>query len=510
MAYITGIDRTQQVLFPEALDDYVGPENPVRFIDAFVASLDLAALGVARAVPNALGRPAYDPGDLLRLYIYGYLNRLRSSRRLEREAQRNVELMWLLRRLCPDFKTIADFRRENVVALKRVCREFTLLCKRLDLFGGELIAIDGSKFRAANSRQRNVTTKDLAKRLQRLDAQIAEYLAALEASDRAEPEATASGPDSSDAPDGGGSGGGGSGGGGSLAEKIEKIARLRERQATYTALKADMEATGETQRSLTDPESRLMKVGMGLQVCYNVQTAVDAKHKLIVANAVTNDITDYAWLSSMATTANEVLAAPALEAVADRGYYKAPEIAACLDAGITPTVPRPETSSSAQHGLFTKADFTYDAARDEYQCPAGERLTYCSASVDRTGITQRKYGTSACGQCQLRAQCTRSKRRRIFRWEREELLDTMATRLAERPELRTLRQHLSEHPFGTMKRGWDQGYFLMRGLKKVSGEFSLTVLAYNLMRAISILGVPHLLEAVSGWSMSSDFAGAAA
>lgn len=504
MAYIAGVDRSQPVLFPEALDDYVGPENPVRFIDAFVASLDLADLGVARATPNALGRPAYDPGDLLRLYIYGYLNRLRTSRRLEREAQRNVELMWLLRRLRPDFKTIADFRRENAVALKRVCREFTLLCKRLDLFGGELIAIDGSKFRAANSRQRNVTTKDLAKRLQRLDAQIAEYLAALEASDRAEPEATAPGPDSSDTP-----GRGGSGRGGSLAEKI---ALLRERQASYTALKADMDAKSETQRSLTDPESRLMKVGLGLQVCYNVQTAVDAKHKLIVAHAVTNDTTDYAWLSAMATTANEVLAAPALAAVADRGYYKAPEIAACLDAGITPTVPRPETSSSARHGLFTKADFTYDAARDEYQCPAGERLTYRSSLVDRTGITQRSYGTSACGRCLLRAQCTRSARapRRIFRWEHEALLDTMATRLAERPELRTLRQQLAEHPFGTMKRGWDQGYFLMCGLEQVRGEFSLTVLAYNLRRAISILGVPRLLQALSRWSLSSEFAGATA
>ena len=240
-----------------------------------------------------------------------------------------------------------------------------------------------------------------------------------------------------------------------------------------------------------------MKVGLGVQACYNVQTAVDAKHKLIVAHDVTNDATDHAWLSPMAMAANAVLDAPALHVIADRGYYKAPEIAACLDAGITPTVPRPATSSSGPHGLFTKADFTYDAARDEYQCPAGERLTRRGSVVDRTGITQHHYATSACGRCVLRAQCTRSRQgpRRILRWEREGLLDAMATRLAAQPDLRTRRQQLSEHPYGTVKRGWDQGYFLMRGLVKVRGELSLTVLAYNLRRAINILGIRRLLQA---------------
>jgi transposase len=509
MAYIAGVDRSQQVMFPEALDDYVGPENPVRFIDAFVASLDLADLGVARAVPNEMGRPAYDPGDLLRLYVYGYLNRIRTSRRLEREAQRNVELMWLLRRLAPDFKTIADFRRENAAALKRVCREFTLLCKRLDLFGGEIVAIDGSKFRAVNGRQQNVTAKELEKQLHRLDGRIAEYLAALEAGDRADAEATppgAGGDGPGDTSSGGGSGGSG---GGSLAEKI---ALLRRRKEAYTALKADMDAKGDTQRSLTDPESRLMKVGTGVQVCYNVQTAVDAKHKLIVAHEVTNDVTDHAWLSPMARAANEVLESQSLHAIADRGYYKAPEITACLESGITPTVPRPETSSSASQGLFTKADFTYDAARDEYECPAGNRLTYRASTVDRTGIMQRRYATAACGMCGFRAQCTRAKRggRYILRWEGEELLEAMAKRLAERPELRTRRQELAEHPYGTMKRGMDQGYFLTRGLENVRGEMSLTVLVYNLRRAINILGVRKLLDAMSGRLLSPQFVAAAA
>lgn len=494
MAYIAGVDRSQQVLFPEALDDYVGPEHPVRFIDAFVASLDLAALGVQRATPNAVGRPAYDPGDLLRLYVYGYLHRIRTSRRLEQEAQRNVELMWLLRRLRPDFKTIADFRRDNAAALTQVCREFTLLCKRLELFGGELVAIDGSKFRAVNGRQQNVTAKEVAKRLERLDAQIAEYLTALAAADRAEGTAAPR-----DGGDGEGSAGtGGTGGGGSMAEKIAQLAQLTERHATYTTLQADMAAAGETQRSLTDPDSRLMKVGMGVQVCYNVQTVVDAKHKLIVAHEVTNDPADFAWLAPLAIAAQAVLAAPALTALGDRGYHNAPQIGDCVDAGITPMVPRPQTSSSAAAGLFTKADFTYDVATDTYQCPAGETLAYRSSTVDRAGTTQRRYSTAACRRCGMRAQCTRNKekRRSILRWEREALLEAMVERLAARPELRGLRQQLSEHPFGTMKRSMDQGYFLMRGLTKVRGEFSLTVLAYNVKRVLTILGVPRLLDAL--------------
>ena len=478
MSYVAGVERTQQVLFPESLDDYVGAENPVRFLDAFVASLDLARLGVQRATPEALGRPPYDPGDLLRLYLYGYLHRLRSSRKLEQETHRNVELMWLLRRLTPDHKTIADFRRDNPAALKAVCREFTLLCKQLGLFGGELVAIDGSKFRAVNSKHRNVTPREIERRLRRTEVHIAEYLTALETADRAE----AGTPASTEA-----------------VGLAEKIAELRERQATYTALQAEMHAAGETQRSLTDPDSRLMKAGMGVAVCYNAQIAVDEKHKLIVTQAVTNDPTDRDWLSPMATAANEVLETRDLQALTDRGYYNGPEIATCVKAGIMPVVPRPETSGNAKHGLFTKADFNYDAARDEYRCPAGERLTYRGAYVDRTGSRQRRYETRACGGCALRAQCTRGTGpRRIIRWEKEALLDAMSQRLKDHPDLRGQRQLLVEHPFGTMKRGMDQGYFLMRGLVKVGGEFSLTVLAYNLKRVIKIVGVPQLLAAMRG------------
>ena len=474
MGYIEGVAREQQVLFPEVLDEYVTAENPVRFIDAFVASLDLTALGFQRATAAATGRPAYDPGDLLRLYIYGYLYRLRSSRKLEQETHRNLELLWLLRKLTPDFKTLADFRRDNPQALKAVCREFTLLCKRLDLFAGELVAIDGSKFRAVNSRSRNFTRAGLERLLRGIEVRVAEYLSGLDTQDQAET--------STPTP--------------SAAALQQKIDALRVRQGEYAALLAQLEASGETQISLTDPESRSMKVRGGVDVCYNVQTAVDAKHKLIVAQDVTNAATDRDCLSPMANAANAVLGSAHLQVIADRGYYNGPEIVACQDLGITPTVPRPITSANAKHGLFTKDDFTYQAAPDTYRCPAGETLTYRFSTVEQ-GRGMRYYGTSACGRCGLKARCTRNKgSRRITRWVDEGVLDAMEQRLKEHPELRTRRTAIVEHPFGTMKRWMDQGYFLMRGLVKTRTEFSLTVLAYNLKRVINLVGVPRMIAAL--------------
>jgi transposase len=474
MGYIEGVNRGQQVLFPEVLDDYVGAENPVRFIDAFVASLDLAALGVQRPTPPETGRPAYDPRDLLCLYIYGYLSRLRSSRKLEQETHRNVELMWLLRKLTPDFKTIADFRRDNTPALKAVCREFTLLCRRLDLFGGELVAIDGSKFKAVNSKARHFTRAELERLRDGIEARITEYLGRLDTEDEAE-----TGPPPN------------------AAELQQKIETLRARQIGYAALLGQLEARGDTQISLTDPESRSMKVGGRLDVCYNVQTAVDDKNRLIVAHDVTNDATDRDWLSPLATAAQDVLGATPLQALADRGYYNGPEIAACLEAGITPTVPRPLTSANAKHGLFTKDDFAYDAAQDAYQCPAGERLTYRFSTVEQ-GRGMRDYSTAACGRCALKARCTRNKQsRRITRWVNEGVLDAMEQRLKNDPTLRTRRKAIVEHPFGTMKRWMDQGYFLMRGLAHVRAEFSLTVLAYNLRRVINLVGVSRMIAAIA-------------
>jgi transposase len=475
MAYIAGADRTQAVLLPEVLDDYVGADNPVRFLEAFVAQLDLAALGFQRAVPAETGRPGYDPGDLLRLYLYGYLHRIRSSRRLEQETHRNVELLWLLRRLTPDFKTIADFRRDHPAALQGVGREFVLLCRRLDLFGGELLAIDGSKFRAVNARDRSYTPARLATLQRDIDRTIARYLRELERHD--ETETGSEGP--------------------SAAAPREKIAGLEQRRAGYEALGQALAASGETAVSLTDPDSRPMLSGGRIEVCYNVQTAVDAKHKLIVAEEVTNAAGDRDQLSPMATAAQEVLGGATPVVVADRGYYHGTQIKACLDSGLTPLVPRPLTSANEARGLFTKDDFAYDPGADVYRCPAGALLTYRSTTVE-SDRTIKNYRTSACGRCALRPRCTRNKDgRKITRWVDEHLLEDMARRLRRTPEIFARRKALSEHPFGTMKRGMDQGYFLLKGLRKVRGEFSLTALAYNLKRVLNIVGVPQLLAVLA-------------
>jgi transposase len=477
VAHIPGADRSQAVLLPEVLDDYVRPDNPVRFLDAFVAHLDLAALGYQRAVPAETGRPGYDPGDLLRLYLYGYLHRIRSSRRLEQETHRNVELMWLLRRLTPDFKTIADFRRDHPEALKRVGREFLVLCRQLELFGGELLAIDGSKFRAVNARDKSYTPARLATLQRDIDRTIMRYLKELERQDAA--EVGTEGPS------------------GAPHALQEKIAALQQRQAEYAAHQQELAASGETARALTDPDSRPMMSGGRIEVCYNVQTAVDAKHKLIVAETVTNAAGDRDQLSPMATAAQEMLGGATPVVVADQGYYHGAEIKTCLDAGLTPLVPRPLTSANEARGLFTKDDFAYDPVADAYRCPAGETLTYRTTTLE-LGRTIKNYRTSACGRCALRPRCTRNQDgRKITRWVDEHLLEAMAQRLGRDRALFAQRKALSEHPFGTMKRGMDQGYFLLKGLRKVRGEFSLTTLAYNLKRVLHLVGVPRLLDALA-------------
>ena len=445
MAHIAGSDRTQAVLLPEVLDDYVTADNPVRFLDAFVAQLDLAALGFQRVVPAETGRPGYDPGDLLRLYLYGYLHRIRSSRRLEQETHRNIELMWLLRRLTPDFKTIADFRRDHPAALKGVSREFILLCRRLELFGGELLAIDGSKFRAVNARDRSYTPARLATLQRDIDRTIARYLRELERQDQA--EAGTEGPS---------------------AEGLrEKIATLQQRQARYEALQQELAASGETTRSLTDADSRPMMSGGRIEVCYNVQTAVDAKHKLIVAADVTNAAGDRDQLSPMVAATQEVLPGATPVVVADQGYYHGAEIKRCVEAGAIPLVPRPLTSANEARGLFTKDDFVYDPAADAYRCPAGETLTYRTTTLE-LGRLIKNYRTSGCGRCALKPRCTRNRDgRKITRWVDEHLMEDMEARLRRDRALFARRKELAEHPFGTMKRGMDQGYFLLKGLRKV-------------------------------------------
>ena len=476
MDHIQGTDRDQPTLFPEALDDYIAQDNPVRFIDAFVDSLDLQGLGFTHALPAETGRPPYHPGTLLKLYVYGYLNRIRSSRLLEKEAGRNLELVWLLGKLTPDFKTIADFRKDNRKAIRQVCRAFVLLCRDQGLFGGELVAIDGSKFKASNNRARNVTQRQLKRQLKDLDQKIDTYLHDLDERDEAEPDAPKL----------------------SAQELREKIEALKARRGKLLELSQEMEDAGQTQISLTDPDSRSMPAGGGqvTDVCYNVQVAVDEKHKLIVDHEVTNEPTDRYLLHPMALRAQEVLGVDHLEVVADMGYSNGQQVKACLESGITPYLPQANTSANSALGLFGKQDFHYDAAQDCYRCPAGEMLTF-RFQTREAGRDIRTYTTSACALCRLKHRCTRARdNRRITRWVDEAILEAMAERVRAHPEKVKLRKCLVEHPFGTIKRHWNQGFFLTRGLTKVKAEMSLTVLAYNIQRVVKILGVPRMIEAL--------------
>jgi transposase len=475
MGYISGESRNQIYLLPESVDDYIGEDNPVRFLDAFVDKLELGELGFQHAVPAEVGRPAYDPGDLLRLYLYGYLNRIRSSRRLEKEAARNLEVMWLIRKLRPDFKTIADFRKDNSGAIKRVCREFTLLCQQLDLFGGELVAIDGSKFQAVNSKGRNFSARKLKQVIEEIDAKIEAYLKQLDQRDVEEARVAVP----------------------RAAEMKEQLERWRERKQVYENCQQQLQQSGEKQISLTDPDSRKMSMGHGSQIGYNVQVAVDAKHKLIVEHEVTNAVTDQGQLTPMAERAKRTLGVDRLEVLADMGYYDGAEVKKCEQQGIMAYIPKPLTSANTKLGLFGKERFHYDTDKDVYVCPAGEELRYRFGTKEK-GRAIRYYSTSACGRCALKAQCTRNKRnRRITRWEYEDVLERMKQRVDQHPELMRQRKMIVEHPFGTIKRWMEQSFFLMRGKNKVSAEMSLTVLAYNLRRVITLIGVPPLIQAVA-------------
>ena len=475
MSHITGHDRTQTLLLPESVDDYVGPENPVRFIDAFVNGLDLTAAGFARVAAKVTGRPGYAPKDLLKLYIYGYLNRVRSSRRLEAETHRNIEVIWLLRHLKPDFKTIADFRRDNRNAFRPIFRQFVLLCRQLDLFGRELLAVDGTRIKAVNNKDRNFTRASLAQFIKLADAKLDDYLQRLDQSDVTE-----------------------SGTVGSRVKNLaEKIAAIRKRRTRCKDMLAELDRTGEDQISLTDPDSRAMAAHTRVAVGYNVQVAVDVKHKLIVEQQVTNQVVDMGLLTQTAEPAMEVLGVEKIAVVADRGYFKIEDIEACEKAGIEPYVPRPQRGPSVKAGLFRKDEFQYDAASDRYVCPAGQRLHPYSSSLLR-GLKKINYVNKlVCDDCAIRSRCTGGRFRTVSRLENEAVLDRMQARLAKRPEVLDRRRETVEHPFGTIKQWMNQGAFLMRGLEKVRAEFSLTALAYNLRRVLNIVGFAGLMAALA-------------
>ena len=474
MAHLTGHDRSQTLLLPESLDDYVAAENPVRFIEAFVDSLDLAAAGFARVQPKATGRPGYAPADLLKLYIYGYLNRTRSSRRLEAETHRNIEVIWLLRHLKPDFKTIADFRRINHKAFRPVFRQFVLLCRELGLFGKELLAVDGTRIKAVNNKDRNFTRASLKEFIRLADAKLDDYLKRLDHADAAETSTS-----------------------GSRVENLaEKIAAVRGRRERCQEMLAELDRTGESQISLTDPDSRAMAAHTRVAVGYNAQIAVDTKHKLIVEQQVTNQVLDMGLLTETAEPAKEILGVETIDVVADRGYFKIEDIEACEKAGMQPYVPRPQRGPSVRAGLFRKDEFKYDPETDSFTCPAGQRLTPYSSSALRQLKKINYANRKACRDCPLRARCTDNQFRTVSRLENEAVLDRMQERLAKRPEVLNQRRETVEHPFGSIKQWMYQGAFLMRGLEKVRGEFSLTALAYNLRRVLNLVGFAQLMTAV--------------
>jgi transposase len=475
MTHITGLDRSQTLLLPEALDDYVGPENPVRFIEAFVEGLDLAVAGFARVQSKDTGRPGYAPADLLKLYIYGYLNRVRSSRRLEAETHRNIEVIWLLRHLKPDFKTIADFRRDNRHAFRAIFRQFVLLCRQLDLFGRELLAVDGTRIKAVNNKDRNFTRASLTEFIKLADAKLDDYLQRLDTSDVTE-NATV---------------------GSRVKNLAEKIAAIGKRRTRCKDMLAELDRTGADQISLTDPDSRAMAAHTHVAVGYNVQVAVDVKHKLIVEQQVTNQVVDMGLLTQTAKPAKEALGVEAIAVVADRGYFKIEDIEACEKAGIEPYVPRPQRGPSVKAGLFRKDEFRYDAASDRYVCPTGQRLHPYSSSL-LCGLTKINYTNKlACDDCAIRSRCTGGRFRTVSRLQNEAVLDRMQTRLAKRPDVLDRRREAVEHPFGSIKQWMNQGAFLMRGLEKVRAEFSLTALAYNLRRVLNIVRFAELMAAVA-------------
>jgi transposase len=476
--FIEGLDRSQTSLLPACVDDYVDDHNPVCAIDAFVDMLDLAALGFD-VEPELTGRPGYHPATMLKIYLYGYLNQVQSSRRLERECARNLELIWLTGQLKPDFKTIADFRKDNGPAIRKVCQQFVALCRDIDLLDAGIVAIDGSKFKAVNAKAKSFTREKLRRRLGEIDAAIAKYLAEL---DRADEVLSTTGVALPEA---------------RLSRAMKKLAHYKKEADNLRAIARRMDSTGETQVSLTDLDARAMATTSKQPrvVGYNVQSAVETKHHLIVAHEVMNLGYDRDALAMMAHKARDAMASDTIEAIADKGYYKGEEIVACEHEGIAVTVSKPHTSNAAAVGRFDRADFVYIAEENAYLCPAGERLTYHYTN-EEAGKTLHSYWTTACETCAIKSKCTTGKERRIRRWEHEAILERVQKRLDDDPAKIPLRSKTVEHPFGTIKAWMGATHFKMKTLKHVATEMALHVLAYNMTRVMAILGVRELIKAI--------------
>lgn len=474
MRYIEGMQRTQTELFPETLDSYISEDNVIRFIDEYVNTLDLKALGFTYSETKATGRKPYNPSTLIKLYIYGYMKKIRSSRHLEAETQRNIELMWLLNKLKPDFKTIADFRRDNVKPLKKIHKEFIILCKKLDLFSKELVAIDGSKFRAFNNDDQNYTKSKLSRMVKEIDKQIEEYLRNIEKQDSCEQSLKKY-----------------------TSEELKELLKNLDKEKTEVnnMLKA-LDEGAQDQISRTDPDSRMMSGRDGTHVSYNVQIAVETKNHFITDFEVINDRNDERSLSMMSFKAKETLEADELKVVADGGYFNKKEIAQCVDHQIECYIPRPHKSFSDESGKYKLDKFIFDSEADRYICPQGKPLTYRGTYL-KSGLMQKKYECCECKFCQAKKQCTEAKRNRaIMRWVREEIVDEMDNRLRANKQMMVIRKSTVEHVFGTIKHWMGFRHFLLKGFEKVKAEMSLAVLCYNIKRAVNILGVKGLIAAL--------------
>ncbi|MBI2937023.1 MAG: IS1182 family transposase [Thaumarchaeota archaeon] len=495
--YIEGMSRSQLILLPDMLDDYVDEENEVRFIDAFVDALDLIGLGFTHSEPSDEGgRPSYDPRDMLKLYVWGYLNQVRSSRKLERECHRNMEVAWLMKKLAPDFKTIANFRKNNVDRIKSVFKEFVSFLQDIDLIEGKLASLDGSKIKACNGRKRNFTKEGLALKLKRIEERVDRYMKELEQNDGLDDRDEDDDDDEDDK---------------ELIKKRNdylraKLEKLKKSKRELDEVRRKMEETGKDEISLTDPESRLMKNNGKIEVCYNAEMSVDAKEHIIVNYDVINETNDEQQLAPMSKDTKEVLDVEKLDVTTDTGFVNMAQIKDCVDNGITPYLPKAKLDGSKTGGgnvpdpvSFGKDKFAYEKDRDLYVCPAGNELTLRQIKTSKGGKNTRVYSTDACKACPFKARCTggNSRRRTVTRWEHQDIIDELLKRTRQEPEKLEARSKLAEHPFGTIKRAFNQGYFLLKGLRKVRGEMGFTMLAYDMRRALNILGTRHLLQALA-------------
>jgi transposase len=480
MGYIKGIERNQQILFPSAVEDYIEDNNPVRAIAAFVEAVDFIELGFERAQAAETGRPGFDPRQMMGLFIWGHLNRARSSRKLEAECKRNLEVIWLMRNLRPDHWVISEFRKNNGEAIKKVVVKFRMWCQQEGLYGGERVSVDGSKFKAVNAKERNYTEKKLQRMIKQENERIEKYLKEMEEADKQESNEAEI----------------------SAEELREKIGKIKERLSEHERMLSEMKESGERQISLTDEDARLMKTSNGgNEVGYNAQMVVDEKNKLIAEYEVTNEENDTGQLANMAKKAKQALGVDKLTVLADGGYFDGNNIKECEEGDITTYLPRPNWKSQSGE-VFGAEQFRYQAERDSYVCPQGEEMTLRGKQKKMHGKEYKIYQTKACAGCPLRAKCTKSKKgRKIMRWEHQEVLDRLKQRMANNPGIMKERKKLSEHPFGTIKRAMDQGYFLLKGIKKVTTEISLTVLAYNLKRVINIFGAEQVITSMNIESM---------